>query len=69
MSRLLVAPRLAIRAVAKGQRGYFGALSQNCAGAPTVVVTVVAGPLNFLGSTSSQVPIAACVELSWTQWG
>src|ERR1019366_1331642 len=21
------------------------------------------------GSTSSQVPIAACVELSWTQWG
>jgi hypothetical protein len=67
MSRLLVATRLAIGAVAKGQRGYFGALSQNCAGAPTVVL--VAGPLNYLGSTSSQVPIAACVELSWTQWG
>lgn len=49
MSRLLVATRLAIGAVAKGQRGYFGALSQNCAGAPTVVVTVVAGALNYLG--------------------
>ena len=48
MSRLLVATRLAIGAVAKGQRGYFGA-SQNCAGAPTVVVTVVAGALNYLG--------------------
>jgi hypothetical protein len=45
MSRLLVATRLAIGAVAKGQRGYFGALSQNCAGAPTVV----AGALNYLG--------------------
>jgi hypothetical protein len=49
MNRLLVATRLPIGAVAKGQRGYFGALSQNCAGAPTVVVTVVAGPLNYLG--------------------
>ena len=49
MSRLLVATRLAIGAVAKGQRGYFGALSQNCAGAPAVVVTVVAGPLKYLG--------------------
>jgi hypothetical protein len=45
MSRLLVATRLATGAVAKGQRGYFGALWQNCAGAPTVV----AGALNYLG--------------------
>ena len=49
MSRLLVATRLAIGAVPKGQRAYFGALSQNCEGAPTVVVTVVAGALNYLG--------------------
>jgi hypothetical protein len=49
MSRLLVATRLAIGAVAKCQRGYFGALSQNCAGARTGVVTVVAGPQNYLG--------------------
>jgi hypothetical protein len=49
MSGLVFAARLVIGAVAKGQRGYFGALSQNCAEAPTVVVTVVAGPLNYLG--------------------
>ena len=46
---LLVLIWLAIGAVAVGQRGYFGASPQNCAGAATVAVTVVAGPLNYLG--------------------
>jgi hypothetical protein len=46
---LLVVLWLAIGAVAVGQRGYFGASPQNCAGAVTVAVTVVAGPMNYLG--------------------
>jgi membrane protein YdbS with pleckstrin-like domain len=46
---LLVVIWLAIGAVAVGQRGYFGSSSQSCAGAATVAVTVVAGPLNYLG--------------------
>ena len=46
---LLVVIWLAIGAVAVGQRGYFGSSSQNCAGVATVAVTVVAGPLNYLG--------------------
>jgi membrane protein YdbS with pleckstrin-like domain len=46
---LLVVIWLAIGAVAVGQRGYFGSSPQNCAGVATVTVTVVAGPLNYLG--------------------
>jgi len=46
---LLVVIWLAIGAVAVGQRGYFGSSPQNCAGVATVAVTVVAGPLNYLG--------------------
>jgi len=40
---------LAIGALAAGQRGYFGSSPDNCAGVATVVVTVLAGPLNYLG--------------------
>ena len=46
---LLVVIWLAIGAVAAGQRGYFGSSPQNCAEASTIAVTVVAGPLNYLG--------------------
>ena len=46
---LLVVIWLAIGVVAVGQRGYFGSSSQNCAGVATVAVTVVAGPMNYLG--------------------
>jgi len=46
---LFVVIWLAIGAVAVGQRGYFGSSPQNCAGAATVAVTVVAGPLNYVG--------------------
>src|SRR5664280_27065 len=40
---------LAIGAVAAGQRGYFGGTPHNCAGAATIGVTAVAGPLNYMG--------------------
>ena len=46
---LVVVIWLAIGAVAVAQRGYVGASSQNCAGAATIAVTVVAGPMNYLG--------------------
>jgi hypothetical protein len=40
---------LIIGAVAAGQRGYFSNSSTNCAEAGTIVVTVIAGPLNYMG--------------------
>ncbi|GAA4483119.1 hypothetical protein GCM10023094_34260 [Rhodococcus olei] len=40
---------LVIGAVAAGQRGYFRNQPENCAGAGTIAVTVIAGPLNYLG--------------------
>jgi membrane protein YdbS with pleckstrin-like domain len=46
---LLVVIWLLIGAVAAGQRGYYGSSAQNCAGAATIVVTIVAGPLNYVG--------------------
>ncbi|NEW40847.1 hypothetical protein GV794_08460 [Nocardia cyriacigeorgica] len=40
---------LLIGAVAAGQRGYFTDRDQNCASIGTVAVTVIAGPLNYMG--------------------
>ena len=40
---------LVIGVVAVIQRGYLGSSSQSCAHFSTVAVTVVAGPLNYLG--------------------
>ena len=41
---------LIIGAIAAGQRGYYkNAGNASCAKAGTVIVTVVAGPLNYLG--------------------
>ncbi|HET8661705.1 MAG TPA: hypothetical protein VFM55_22260 [Micromonosporaceae bacterium] len=40
---------LVIGAIAAGQRGYFDGSDANCAKAGTIAVTVVAGPLNYLG--------------------
>jgi membrane protein YdbS with pleckstrin-like domain len=40
---------LVIGALAAAQRGYFKSGDVNCAKAGTVVVTIVAGPLNYLG--------------------
>ncbi|MFZ2529455.1 MAG: hypothetical protein WAX14_17665 [Rhodococcus sp. (in: high G+C Gram-positive bacteria)] len=46
---LIVLIWLIVGAVAAGQRGYFSSSEQNCAGVATVVVTVIAGPLNYFG--------------------
>lgn len=46
---LVVLIWLVVGAIAAGQRGYFGNSEQNCAGVATVVVTVIAGPLNYFG--------------------
>ncbi len=46
---LLVVIWLVVGVVAVGQRGYFGSSPENCAGVATIAVTVVAGPLNYMG--------------------
>ena len=40
---------LIIGAVACGQRGYFSKGSDNCGDFATIAVTVIAGPLNYMG--------------------
>ncbi len=46
---LLLVVWLIIGAVAAGQRGYFTDAAENCATASTTIVTIVAGPLNYMG--------------------
>jgi hypothetical protein len=46
---VLVVIWLVIGALAAGQRGYYSSSAQNCAGVATIGVTIVAGPLNYLG--------------------
>lgn len=40
---------LIIGLIAAGQRGYFDGSDKNCAEFGTIVVTTVAGPLNYVG--------------------
>jgi hypothetical protein len=40
---------LIIGLIAVAQRGYFGHSADNCASAGTSAVTIIAGPLNYLG--------------------
>lgn len=40
---------LIIGAIAAGQRGYFDSSNNNCAEAGTTIVTIIAGPLNYVG--------------------
>jgi hypothetical protein len=40
---------LVIGAIAGYQRHYYNGSSENCARAGTIAVTVVAGPLNYIG--------------------
>ncbi|MCV2487960.1 hypothetical protein OF117_01175 [Geodermatophilus sp. YIM 151500] len=40
---------LVIGAIAAAQRGYFASGDTSCASALTIVVTIVAGPLNYVG--------------------
>jgi hypothetical protein len=46
---LLVLVWLIIGAVAAGQRHYYSGSATNCAKAGTIAVTILAGPLNYLG--------------------
>jgi membrane protein YdbS with pleckstrin-like domain len=46
---LLVVIWLIVGAIAAGQRGYFTNAEQNCASVGTIAVTVIAGPLNYVG--------------------
>jgi hypothetical protein len=41
---------LIIGALAAGQRHYYSGSTTNCAKASTIAVTVLAGPLNYLGA-------------------
>jgi hypothetical protein len=45
----LVVIWLVIGALAAFQRGYFSGSADNCAEAGTILVTIVAGPLNYMG--------------------
>jgi hypothetical protein len=40
---------LIIGAIAGGQRHYYTGSSESCAKAGTIIVTVLAGPLNYIG--------------------
>ncbi|MBY6412252.1 hypothetical protein HQ346_10660 [Rhodococcus sp. BP-252] len=46
---LIVLIWLVIGAVAVFQRGYASSAPENCAGVGTIALTVVAGPLNYVG--------------------
>ena len=40
---------LVIGAIAVGQRGYFTDAARTCSNAGTIAMTVIAGPLNYMG--------------------
>jgi hypothetical protein len=40
---------LVIGAIAAGQRGYYNSDRESCAHGGTIAVTVIAGPLNYVG--------------------
>jgi membrane protein YdbS with pleckstrin-like domain len=46
---LLLVVWLIIGVIAAGQRSYFSGSATNCAKAGTIAVTIIAGPLNYLG--------------------
>ena len=50
---------LVIGVIAAAQRGYFAGGDANCATVSTIVVTVLAGPLNYIGVN----PQIQCPEL------
>ncbi len=49
LGALIVLIWLIIGAIAAGQRGYYSSSSATCAHAGTIFVTVLAGPLNYVG--------------------
>ena len=59
IASILVVVWLVIGLIAAAQRGYFSGGEANCATITTIVVTVLAGPLNYLGVN----PQVQCPEL------
>ncbi|WP_255665007.1 hypothetical protein [Nocardia sp. JCM 34519.1] len=49
LGSLIVLIWLVIGVIAAGQRHYFDNRPTNCAGVGTIVVTIIAGPLNYAG--------------------
>ncbi len=49
LGSLIVVIWLVIGAFAASQRGYFKGSNETCAKAGTIVVTILAGPLNYVG--------------------
>jgi membrane protein YdbS with pleckstrin-like domain len=47
---IIVVIWLVIGAIAAGQRHYYSGSTENCAKAGTIAVTIIAGPLNYLGA-------------------
>jgi membrane protein YdbS with pleckstrin-like domain len=56
---ILLVTWLVIGAIAAAQRGYFAGGDANCAAVSTIIVTVLAGPLNYIGVN----PQIECPEL------
>ncbi len=50
IAAVLIVIWLLIGVVAAVQRDYFSGSKDNCAGVGTVVVTIIAGPLNYVGA-------------------
>lgn len=46
---VLVLIWLIVGAIAAGQRGYYSSDDTNCASLGTITVTILAGPLNYVG--------------------
>ena len=49
IAAVLLVVWLLIGVVAAAQRSYFSGTAQNCAKAGTIAVTIMAGPLNYMG--------------------
>jgi hypothetical protein len=49
ISAAVIVVWLIIGAIAAGQRGYFGSSATNCSKAGNAVLSVIAGPLNYVG--------------------
>jgi len=49
IATILMVVWLVIGALAAAQRGYFSQKDSNCGKASTIAVTIVAGPLNYVG--------------------
>ena len=54
---------LVIGAIAAGQRGYYSGPVANCTKGATIAITIIAGPLNYVGIN----PRIACTGLKPSQ--